>query len=50
MKEEKKIDIFESGKSVQEIVNENREWLLGGENFQWEYTLDWSRILILRRW
>ena len=43
MQEEKTItalEIMESGKSIAEIIAENREWLLGGDNFKWQYFRD----------
>ncbi len=48
--EEKRIKIFPFD-DPKAILMENREWLLGGVEFQWEYSRDLiTQELVLRRW
>lgn len=52
--QEKKIitaqEILKSGLSIREIIKENRDWLLGGENHKWQYFRDLTNgdLVLLR--
>ena len=50
MKEEKRIKLS-IWYSIRELIIKNRDWLLGGQGFDWEYYVDKSsNELVLRRW